>query len=254
MLGQMHVVYPDKETSQWAEQQVDAMQDATLPGPPETKAQVRSVLKKFAALHAKSDGFSLAISIKEKTPIIYIVDQFSEDVDAAAELKGMQPDFEAIAKTGQMKTELSTYDLGDKKVQRLAITGAKRDNNAYLDVIQDGKVAYATIAVKDEHFVEKLKAAGMNGKSNVLCAGVLDLGAILQEASSGGGGPLSNLPPDALAQLKTAFAGQGITWTVQGAEGDGNYVYADLAIPFQAAKAVGKVSRQMTGGGAGGGM
>ena len=95
--------------------------------------------------------------------------------------------------------------------------------------------------------------------------GVLDLGAILNEASSGAGGPLSNFPPDALAQLKSGFAGQGITWTVQAADGSGNYVFADVAIPFQAAKAAGKVSRQMMagsqagpggggGGPAGGGM
>jgi hypothetical protein len=237
VIAQMHVVYPDKETAHWLEAQVDGLQDSSVPGPPETKAQMKSLLQKLAALHSRLEGFSAGIAMQDEMPIFYIVDQFGEDVDAAKDLKELQPDVEAIGKANGMKTEMSTYDAGGKTVQRLASTSDKPSDNLYIDVLQEGRVVYATISPKDRHDVEKLKAAGMNGKSNVLCAGVLDLGALANQAK------------DAMAQFKTEFAGQGITWTVQAADGGGNYMFVDVAVPFQAAKTIGKLARQMMPGG-----
>jgi hypothetical protein len=247
MIAQMHVVYPDAETAAWLDQQLDQMQDASIPGPPEKRPQVKAVLKRLAKFNGQAEAVSMAVTMQDKMPLVYVVDQLREEVNVGEELKGLATDLKAIAGEELAKADVTTYDAGGKTVQRLELSGKGPEQHVYIDALQQGKVVYFAFSGKEDKVVESLAGAGMNGSSNVLCAGVVDLSAALNAASSGGGGPLSQLPPDALAQLKTAFAGQGITWTAQGGEGAANYLYFDLTVPFQAAKQVGHLIRTMNG-------
>lgn len=245
VIAQMHVVYPDAEAAMWVDKQIDQMQEASIPGPPEQRERMKAFLKRLAKFNGQAEAVSMAVAAKDDQPVFYVVDQLREEIDLEAELKAISEDLKVLAKDEIVGNELTTFDLGGKKVHRLALAGKQESQRAYIDAVKDGKIVFVTVGMKDEKPIEGLLAAGMNGQSSVLCAGVLDLTAALNVASSGAGGPLSMLPPDALAKLRGAFAGQGITWTVQGAEGGGNYVYTNIAFPIQAVREVVRLTTQM---------
>jgi hypothetical protein len=244
VIAQMHVIYPDAETAHWLDRQLDEMQEASIPGPPDKKPQIKALLKRLAKFNGQAEAVSMAITMQDKLPLVYVVDQLREDLDLATEIQGIATDLKAVA-AEEVKADVTTYDAGGKTVQRLALTSTDGSDKVFVDALQQGKTIYFAFSGKEDKVVESLAGAGMKGTSNALCAGVLDLTAALNAASSGAGGPLSDLPPDALAGLKTAFAGQGITWTAQGAEAGGNYLYFDLAVPFNAAREVGRVIKAM---------
>ena len=126
---------------------------------------------------------------------------------------------------------------------RLEMVG--KDNTVYVDGVQNGKTIAITFSGEKGHFVEELAALGMKGATTTFVAGVLDLTAVLN-AGGEGAGPMAMLPPNMVQELKNAFAGQGITWTVQTAD-QGNFLYTDIAVPMVVAKELSKIAAGVMG-------
>ncbi|HVT82327.1 MAG TPA: hypothetical protein VHM90_16915 [Phycisphaerae bacterium] len=248
---QMHVVYPDAASAGFVEHQLAALPDDAFAAgmPPVYHERMKALVLKAAALNTKSDAISAGFALRDGHPVFYLVDQLSEQVDAGKELRDIFQEATGLATEGagvKINLDATTYDAGANKVQHLVLAPdiaaaaaagtplpAVATVKITVDTVQVGKTFYMAISDNaDGKYVADLPAAGMKGSSNVLCAGVLDLGEGFKAASDTGGMP--GMTPDELQKLKQAFAGQAITWTVQSA--DAGYLVADLQIPKVAIK------------------
>ncbi|HEY4330902.1 MAG TPA: hypothetical protein VGN88_14260 [Phycisphaerae bacterium] len=232
---QMHLVYPSPDAAAFLEKQLSQLPEDFFGGdlPPVYHERVKDLVIKAANLNTRTDAVSLAVTVKDKHPVLYLVDQFSDGTDAMKEITEILEIGSALStEAGGNKFDVvgSTYDAGGKKIQRLVVGPGDAKDKLIIDEVQTGKVAYFAISDNaDGKYVADLAAAGMNGNSSALCAGAVDLGAIMAAAADTGGMP--GLNPDELQKLKTALAGQGITWTVQSS--DQNFLFADIQVPKQ---------------------
>jgi hypothetical protein len=248
VLFQAHVVYPDADWAHWADRLIDGLPAEALDHTtPAQAARGKALVKRAANLFLEGDAVSCAAAVRDGKPIVYLVVQRADAVDAAAELRAMTAEFTGINKdlgaSGAEEAAVTSYDAGGKSVTRLTVKS--KDAMIYADALQDGKTLYATFSPADGKHVAELAGLGMNGTTASLCAGALDLGAVVQ-AGSDGNGPFASLPPNTLRDLRAAVAGQALTWAVQ-AGGQGNFLYADVQIPMPLAKQLARLVGQSAG-------
>lgn len=230
MIVQMHLVYPTPEAAGFVEKQLAAVPDSAFGGglPAEYHQRVKDLVLKAVALNSKADAVSLGFAMKDGHPVLYLVDQFNDTVDAGKQLTEIAEKGVALASEAakeKISLDRGTYDAGGKKVQRLTFSPADSKSKVVVDEVQDGKVGYITISDNTEgKYVGDLAAAGMKGTSSMLCAGAVDLSEAVTAGMDVGG-----LPPDMLQKMKAAVAGQAITWTVQSS--DQNFLYTDVSVP-----------------------
>ncbi len=237
MIMRMHVVYPTVEAAGYIEKQLAALQeDAFGMGTPAAlHKRVKDLVVKAATLNTRTEAVSVAFAMKEGKPVFYLVDQFSADFDALKEIADIAKEGVSLATEGgsaKLTLDSSTYTVGDKKAQRLTLSpgGAQAAEKVVIDEIQSGRTLYVAISLNsDAKYVVDLANAGLDGKSSVLCAGAVDLGAVAAAAIDAGGMP--GLTPDMLQKLKVGWAGQGVTWTVQSSEQ--NFLYTDVQVSKQ---------------------
>jgi hypothetical protein len=246
VIMQMHVVYPDASWSGWmgnffGKLPNEAFEKMTA----EEATKAKAVLKRMSDLYLAGDATSFGVAMRKGKPVVFLVTQRANAVDYGAEVKAIAEQVKDAGAAGdKLDVAISSYAAGAATVTRVAATDPKKENKVYIDAIQQGNVLMVSFGAEEGHYVQELAELGMKGTSNVLCAGVLDLQAALT-AGSEGGGPFAMLPPDTLQSLRTAFAGQAITWTVQtgapaagSAGGQANYLYTDLQVPTVVVKQV----------------
>jgi len=153
-----------------------------------------------------------------------------------------------------VKVESSSYAAGGKNVQRLMLSpdaggaaapapaaAAAPAEKIVIDEIQTGRTLYVAISLSPEgKYVADLAGAGMDGKSAVLCAGAVDLGALVTSAIDYGG--MLGMTPEQLQKFKTSWTGQAVTWTVQTSAQ--NSLFTDVQVPKQMIRDLVKMALQ----------
>jgi hypothetical protein len=242
-VAQMHVAYPDAESAKWVDHIFELLPSDDLAKKhsnytPEMAARAKALALRAIDLLCDADAQSFAVSVKAGKPVLYVVNQYSNDRDFAGEVKAILADGEKLDKeTGETDSpKASTYQTaGGKPVTRISFQ-EKGKQQGYVDFIQTGHVVTLAIASDEGKYVEPVAALPANGEMSALCSGSIDLAASLKASQDSGKSPL---PPEQLKDLTTAFAGQSITWNVK-TNAQSKDLYVDLAIPFsviqQAAK------------------
>jgi hypothetical protein len=239
---QIHIVYPDAKAAGWMSGIVDKLpKEAFEPMSPEQATRAQALIKRMVNLYGGGRAVSVAMAMKGNNPLVYVVNQLSESLDYGGEVKAIAAEAGTLAKEmGEDETpmEVSTYKDGANSVVRLTFND--KEVRTYIDAIQageEGKFLWVTMSTDDGHHVAELAKLGMRGTSTALCAGILDLGAMLSAATEGG----IPLPPNMVEDLRASFAGQGVSWTVQtSGEGNSGYLFVDMQVPVAVAKGIAK--------------
>lgn len=252
-IARMHIVYPTAEAAAYVEKQLAALpeDDFGMGMPPVYHQRAKDLVVKLASLNTRTDAVSLGVAMKEGQPVIYVVDQFSGEVDAIKEITDMVNEASGLAQEGagvKVEVQGATYTAGMQKVTRLTLTpdaagapaGAPQEKMV-IDEIQVGKTLYVALSTNvDGKYVVDLAAAGMEGKSTALCMGEVDLGALLAAVPST---PAGNPGPSwaVMAQtLKAGWAGQKVSWTVLTSAQNG--MQTDVQVPKQVVRDLIKMS------------
>ncbi len=247
IVAQMHIVYPNAESVGWFNHFIAEMPNESFKRDKQEKqltaeqaARVKALMIRAVKLLTGADAQSLGLGFKAGKPILYAVNQYTNDLDFAGEMQSILANGDKLDKeTGDTDSPIvSKYQsAGGKSVTRVLLMN-KDKKEAYIDFVQTGHVVDLTIAADDGKYLDTVAGLPTNGEISNLCVGSVDLTAALKAEQESGETP--KLHPDQLHELTTAFNGQSITWVAKTIEQTKD-VYIDLAIPFGVLKELPKM-------------
>ena len=206
-----HIIYPGGPGSQWTDvfTSVVPITDPTFKA---HEKEFREFGKRALRLFAGGDAVSIGVAPRGATATVYVVSQLHDAVDYASEVEELKK-LSAVGQEPGESEEITTYDSGGKKVVRVTDKDASGKISMVIDGIQDGKTIFASFAKDDGQYVGDLAAGGMKESANIMMAGALDLGGLVDHLATAG--PLAGMPTDAKKGLVASFSGQTVTWSAQ---------------------------------------
>ncbi len=234
VVAQMHIAYPNAEAANWASTLMAKIpDDAVADKKPGAAAnpKIRAAMTRFVQLFTGADAQSMAVQITARKPVLYLVNQYGHDVDAAKEMQEIATELNAANKDsgdGDVMAFTSYKNAAGQAISRLTQL-VKGKQLTTIDVVQHGRILTFSIADDDGQHVDAVAALPAKGEISKLCTGSIDLDACLSAAESSGQMP--PLPPEKMKQLHTSLAGQAITWSAK-ANAEAKYLYVDVGTPF----------------------
>lgn len=232
---QMHVVYPNEKAANWSADLVASMPDEAFTEDgertPEQIQRERKLVTGLLKLFTGADAISVAGTMVKGKPVVYVVHQWTEDMDFAKELKDLVN--AGLAHSMELKQDpgltMDTYSVDGKTIQRVKLTNRKKPGEEmHIDFLQSGKTVYMTIAADEEKRVTGLAALPTQGETSALSVGAVDLGkaiAVAEEQDE-----MKQMPAEQRERMAKLFKDRQVKWVMQHSP-EGKFIFVDMSIP-----------------------
>jgi hypothetical protein len=188
------------------------------------KTQLEQIANQLGGLVFDPATTSLGVEVVDSSPVLYIVQHWSKQIDAPREWARLMQEANAIV--GDKKDDLTIETYAEDSLAATRIT-LKSDQTIRIDLAQKDNDVFIAIAPTDEKYLHALLAARGEGPMKGVLSGWVDLAKSAEAAEKFPGSPLAALPVESQKKLANLLQDQKITI---GTSADGDAATIDVTV------------------------